>query len=146
MPLKDNAKYDEWKIHFERLLELLDKKIILIGESLWWIFLSKYLSENKLNKKIISIYMICPPFDNSLKWEDLVWGFELQNNLDLIMENCKNITLFFSKDDDIVPVDHAYKYKKKLPNANFVIYDSKNGHFNIEEFPEIVEMIKEDTK
>jgi len=62
------------------------------------------------------------------------------------MENCKNITLFFSKDDDIVPVDHAYKYKKKLPNANFVIYDSKNGHFNIEEFPEIVEMIKEDTK
>lgn len=52
----------------------------------------------------------------------------------------------FSKDDDCVPVNHAEKYREKLPNANIVIYESKNGHFNIEEFPEIIESIKNDLK
>jgi hypothetical protein len=52
----------------------------------------------------------------------------------------------FSKDDAIVPISHADKYKKKLKNANFIIYESKNGHFKIPEFPEIIEMIKADYK
>ena len=35
-------------------------------------------------------------------------------------------------------------YKEKLPNSKITIFESKNGHFNISEFPEIVEMIKKD--
>ena len=44
----------------------------------------------------------------------------------------------FSKDDDVVPVSHAEKYRKKLKNAHIVIYKSKNGHFGIAKFPEII--------
>ena len=54
--------------------------------------------------------------------------------------------MLFSKNDDVVPVAHAEKYEKKLKKAKFVIYESKNGHFNISEFPEIVKMIKSDIK
>ncbi len=50
----------------------------------------------------------------------------------------------FSKNDDCVPVSHAEKYRKKLKNANIIIYENKNLHFKIEKFPEIVEMIKRD--
>ena len=146
MPLQDNATYEEWKIHFERYFEQLDESVILIGVSLGGVFLSKYLSENKFHKKLISVYLVCPPYDNTLIEEDLVGGFDLQSDLSMIEENCKKITLLFSKDDDCVPVEHAEKYKEKLPNSNIVIYESKNGHFNIEEFPEIVEMIKDDLK
>lgn len=144
MPLKDNAKYDEWKIFFERYFDLLDDKIILIGTSLGGIFLAKYLSENILPKNIISTYLVCPPFDNSLEGEDFVGGFELGNDLSLIEKNCKNVTLLFSKNDNCVPISHAKKYEKKLPKAKIVIYENKNGHFQIEEFPEIVEMIQKD--
>lgn len=144
MPLKENAKYEEWKIHFERFFSQLEDNLILIGSSLGGIFLAKYLSENKFPKKILSIYLVAPPFDNSLIGEELVGGFELKENLSLIIENCENINLLFSKDDPCVPISHAEKFREKLPNANIIIYESKNGHFKISEFPEIVEMIKKD--
>jgi len=144
MPLKDNAKYKEWKIHFERYFPQLKNNIILIGSSLGGIFLAKYLSENKFPKKILSTYLVCPPYDNTLANEDLVGGFKLKSNLSLLEKNSKNLYLMFSKDDDVVPVSHAEKYRKKLKNANIEIYKNKNGHFKISEFPEIVKMIKND--
>ncbi len=146
MPLKDNAEYEDWKIHFERYFNQLTDNIILIGESLGGIFLAKYLSENEFLKKILSTYLVAPPFDDTLEGEDLVGGFELQPDLSMIEGNCRDLTLLFSKNDDCVPVSHAEKYRAKLRNSNIVIYENKNGHFNVPEFPEIVEMIKKNLK
>lgn len=146
MPLQDNAKYRDWKIMFERHLALLGKNPILIGSSLGGVFLAKYLSENKLTKKALSVFLVCPPFDNSLPGEDLVGGFTLKTDLSLIQKNCKNLHLLFSKDDETVPPAHAEKYAKKLKDAHIVMYKSKNGHFRITRFPEIVTIIKNDAK
>ena len=143
MPLHDNAIYEEWKIHFERFFPYLKSNIILIGSSLGGIFLAKYLSENKFPKKILAAFLICPPFDNTITGEDLVGGFSLKSNLSLIEKNTQKLFLLFSKDDDVVPVSNAQKYQKKLQKAKVIIYKSKNGHFNISQFPEIVKMIKE---
>ncbi len=143
MPLQDNAKYNEWKICFERYFPYLKNNIILIGNSLGGIFLAKYLSENKFPKKILSTYLTCPPFDNTMHTEEeLVGGFKLKSNLSLLEKNSNKLTLMFSKDDDVVPVSHAEKYRQKLPTAKIIIYKSKNGHFKISKFPEIVKMIK----
>ena len=144
MPLSDNARYIEWKIHFERYLHYLRNNIILIGESLGGIFLAKYLSENKFPRKILSTYLIGSPFDDSLSGEDLVGGFKLKSDLSIIEKNSKKIYLLFSRDDEVIPLSHANKYEKKLKNAKIIIYKSKNGHFKISKFPEIVKMIKKD--
>ena len=142
MPLQDNAKYEEWKINFERYFPKLKNNIILIGASLGGIFLAKYLSENKFPKKILATYLVCPPFDNSLSSEDLVGGFSLKSDLSRLEKNSKNLYLFFSKDDEVVTLAHAKKYEKKLKNAKITIFESKNGHFQISEFSEIVKIIK----
>lgn len=146
MPLAENAKYNDWKIAFERYFPLFTDNIILIGNSLGGIFLAKYLSENKFRKKILATYLVCPPFDGTLSEEDLVGGFKLKSDLSLIQKNSQNLTLLFSADDDCVPVAHAEKFRKKLKDANIIIYKSKNGHFRISEFPEIVKMIKSNIK
>jgi len=146
MPSQDNSKYKEWRIHFERHFPYLKDNIIIIGGSLGGIFLAKYLSENKFPKKLLSVYLVCPPFDNTLSEETLAGGFELQSNLSLLEKQAKNLYLMFSKDDDVVPISHAEKYRKKLKHAKIIIYESKNGHFEIQEFPEIIEMIKKDLK
>ncbi len=146
MPLEDYSRYQEWKIHFERHFPYLRSNIILIGSSLGGIFLAKYLSENIFPKKILAVYLVCPPFDNTVTGEDLAGGFKLKSDLSLVGRNCKNTTLLFSKDDKTVPVSHAEKYRKKLKNAKIIIYKSKNGHFRISKFPEIVKMIKNDVK
>jgi predicted alpha/beta hydrolase family esterase len=142
MPLQDDAKYEEWKIHFERYIPHFRSGAILIGNSLGGIFLAQYLSENKISKKLNGVFLVCPPFDGSLSNEDLVGGFKLKKELSLLQESTKNLYLLFSKNDDVVPVAHADKYRKKLPNANILIYKNKNGHFRVKEFPEIIELIK----
>jgi len=142
MPLQEDAKYDEWKIWFERFIPYLRNNVILIGNSLGSIFLAKYLSENKFPKKILSTYLVGAPFDNTVIGEDLVGGFKLKTDLSLLEKNSKNLYLMFSRDDDCVPVSHAEKYGKKLKKAKIIIYKSKNGHFKITKFPEIVKMIK----
>lgn len=141
-PLQENVKYSDWKIYFERFIPLLKNNVVLIGNSLGGIFLAKYLSENKFPKKILSIYLICSPFRD----RNLVGGFRLKSDLSLIEKNCKDVTLMFSADDEVVPVSHAEKYRNKLKNSKIIIYKSKNGHFNISKFPEIIKMIKEDIK
>lgn len=146
MPLQDNARYKDWKILFERYLSVLTRDFILIGNSLGGIFLAKYLSENVLSKKPLGTYLVCPPFDNTLPSDDLVGGFELGTDLSLLEQNSIHLHLLFSKDDECVPVTQAKKYAKKLKAANIVIYEGKNGHFNVPTFPEIVRMIKRDCK
>ncbi len=143
MPLQDDAKYKEWKIHFERYVPHLRDGVILIGSSLGGIFLAQYLSQNKFPRKIKAVFLVCPPFDGSLSNEDLVGGFKLKSNLSMLDKCTGNLYLMFSKDDDVVPVAHAEKYRKKLPSANVIVYKSKNGHFQVKEFPEIIKMIKE---
>jgi predicted alpha/beta hydrolase family esterase len=142
-PLSENAKYSDWKIHFERFIPLLKNGVILIGNSLGSIFLTKYLSENKFPKKILATYLVGNPFDNTHSNEDLVGGFNLKSDLSLLEKNSKNLTLMFSEDDECVPVYHAEKYRAKLKNAKIIIYKSKNGHFKVPKFPELVKMIKE---
>ena len=146
MPCKDNATYDAWKIHFERHFPYLRDDIILVGGSLGGIFLAKYLSEQRFPRKILSLYLVWPPVDNTLPGEDLVGGFTLKPNLSLIEENAKRVTLFFSQEDPVVPVTHAEKYRSKLPHARIIIYPHIQGHFEVSEFPELVQLIKKDLK
>ena len=146
MPLAENAKYEDWKIHFERHFPQLKHDLILIGSSLGGIFLAKYLSENKFPKRILSTYLIGAPFDDTLPPEDLVGGFKLKSDLSLIEKNTKYLHLLFSKNDDVVPVSHAKKYQNKLKKVHVVIYKQTKGHFKITKFPEIVKLIKEDVR
>lgn len=142
MPLREDAKYADWKIFFERYFPYLRNDIILIGSSLGGIFLAKYLSENKFPKKIKATFMVCPPYDNTTTEEVLVGGFKLGKDLSLIEKNSKITYLMFSKDDPTIPLSHAEKYRKKLKNSEIIIYENKNGHFKISEFPEIVKIIR----
>jgi len=145
MPLGLNAKYEDWKIYFERYFPLLKDNIILIGNSLGGIFLAKYLSENKFPKKILSVYLIAAPFDNTLPKEDLVGGFKLKSDLSRLSK-FNNLNLLFSENDDVVPLSHSKKYRNKLPSANIRVYKNKNGHFKVKTFPELIKMIKNDKK
>lgn len=146
MPLQDNAKYSDWKIHFERHIPLLQDNVIFVGLSLGGVFLAKYLSEHTFPKKILATYLIAPPYDNTLTGYKLVGGFTLPSNLSLLEKNSKHLYLLFSKDDDVIPISHIQKYRAKLKTVNIIVYEDKNGHFKIPQFPQLAEMIKEDVK
>ncbi|MBT3304201.1 hypothetical protein HN592_04450 [Candidatus Woesearchaeota archaeon] len=135
-----NAHYNEWKIYFERFIPLLEDNLIIIGNSLGSIFLTRYLSENIFPKKIKALILVGAPFDDSLPDEELCNGFELSEALSKL--NALNPIFFFSEDDPIVPPDQIEKYKERLPNATIHVLKDKNGHFKVETFPELIDVIK----
>lgn len=146
MPRKDGATYSEWEIHFRRLIPLLKNNVILIGQSLGGIFLAKYLSENKFPKKIKAVFLVAPPFDDTLSGEKLAGGFKLKKDLSLIEKNCSNLYLLFSKNDQVVPVAHAQKYASKLNEAKIIVYKNIKSHFQVAKFPQIVKLIRDQKK
>lgn len=140
MPSKHNAKYLEWKIWFEKYIPYLQDDIILVGHSLGAIFLVKYLSENTFSKKIKAVFLVSVPYDDDASDYSLA-DFVLPKNLEKFKEQADKIFLYHSKDDPIVDFSDFEKYAKDLPDATQRIFTDK-GHFNQEEFQELVEEIK----
>lgn len=142
MPGKYNAKYEEWKIWFERHFEFIRDEVTLLGWSLGGIFFAKYLSENEAPFKVGRLYMLAAPF-NSEEFKDVGCGdFMLEPELvSRLPEKVGQITLLHSKDDFVVPYDHALIYKNLMITADLVTFEDKN-HFLVEEFPELIERVR----
>lgn len=137
MPNKQNAKYEEWKIWFERMIPFVEEKVIFVGHSLGGMFLARYLSENTFPKKIAGLFLVAAAHNQT---EDVV-DFKLGNDLKKVWDQCQNIHLFQSKDDPLVPASEAEEYQKAWPGAKMHIFEDR-GHFNQEEFPELAREIK----
>ena len=146
MPLPENARYRDWQIYFERFIPYLKPGVVLIGNSMGGIFLAKYLSENRFPKKIRSIYLICPPFNDARFDGRCFGGFKLKNSLAKLEKSTPRLVLMFSKQDKVVPPIHAKRYAAKLSRAEIYMYPHVTGHFQIEKLPELVQMIRQDLK
>ena len=140
MPSSYNAKYLEWKIWFEKVIPYIKDNVVIIGHSLGGIFVAKYLSENVFPKKILATYLIAPPYDDKDSEYSLA-DFVLPDTLEKFEKQSEKIFLFQSKDDTLVTFVNAEKYAKALPKAKKIIFKDR-GHFLQEEFPELIESIK----
>ncbi len=136
MPNSFNAKYVEWKIWFDKIAPLLDDGVVLLGHSQGGIFLAKYLSENDMPNKISATLLVAPPFDDADS-EYSIADFDLPESLDKLAKQGGRIVIYHSKDDPVVPFKDLAKYQKALPSAEAKVFEDR-GHFNQEEFPEIL--------
>ena len=141
MPNKFNAKYAEWQIWFEKFIPYLEAEVVLIGHSMGGVFLAKYLSENDFSKKILATFLVGAPYDNE-GTDETIGDFAPPKNLDKFKGQAGKVYIYHSKDDPIVPFPNAAKYMERLEGARLVEF-SDRGHFQQEEFPELVEDIKE---
>lgn len=142
LPLKEYARYQDWKIVFEKYLTLVTTELVLVGFSLGAIFLAKYLAENSLKQKIRGVFLVAPPFDDRLKGESLAGGFKLPKSLKRLDESAAVVRLYFSDDDPIIPLAQAREYQKRLTKAQVKISSRGQGHFQMPSFPELIREIK----
>ncbi|HJN85168.1 MAG TPA: alpha/beta hydrolase [Patescibacteria group bacterium] len=140
MPNSNNAKYLEWSIWFRKVVETSDEPLILVGHSLGAIFLAKFLSEEVIDQPVIGTVLISPPFDFGTEYKQLV-EFRLKDGIDGLAKQGGEIHLIHSKDDKVVPFSELAKYQAGLPDANVHVFE-EGGHFVIDEFPEVIEIIK----
>ena len=142
MPNGMNAKYVEWKIWFDKFIPYINDGVILAGHSLGAIFLAKYCAENSFPKKIKALFLIAPPYDAEGTPYSLA-DFILPASLAKVEEQCKQIFIYQSKDDPIVPFDNLAKYTKALPTTHAVIFEDKHHFIHQPEFPELIKHIRQ---
>ena len=146
MPNKNMATYKAWKIWFEKILPYLnDEDLIMVGHSLWAMFLIKYLWENNFPKRIKQLHLLSSVFDESDMDDDekYSWDFAYDPKVIPHIENqVEEIFLYHSTDDDIVPYAHTQKIKAYLPKAKVITFTDRGHFFGEVEFPELLENIK----
>ena len=143
MPNGQNAKYLEWRIWFEKYIPFMNEEVVLVGHSLGGVFLAKYLSENHFPKKIRATFLVAAPYN-----EDegkILPEFAVTGQVLSLAEQAGMLYMYHSKDDPVVNFTEMEKYQKELPGATFRVFNDR-GHFNMEDFPEIVQDIQESTK
>jgi len=146
MPNSQNANYEEWSIWFERHFEYLKDGVVLIGWSLGGMFLVKYLSENKCPFSLAQVHLIAAPYGTiDAEDGDDCGNFQFEPKILSNLANLANLAtliyLWHSKDDFVVPYEHALQYQKHLPGATLTSFEDKN-HFIIQEFNELLQVIK----
>lgn len=145
MPCTQDSDYKAWKIWFEKYLALVSgDEIILVGNSLGGTFLLKYLTENKINKKIIQLNLVAScvfdNFDEGATKERLnTFNFDIESigQLDSL---CDDIHIYHSEDDSCVSFKNFEFIKEKLPNATPHAFTDRD-HFFQSTFPEILDVI-----
>lgn len=143
MPNVENANYDEWKIWFERHLAIVSEPLVLVGWSLGGMFILKYLSEHEISIPIRSLIIMGAPagyYEDDTGNDCGSFKFEPES-LRAVADQVSDIYILHSTDDFVVPYEHALQLKKALPEANLVTFKDKN-HFLIEQFPELIDLIK----
>lgn len=135
MPNKQNAKYEEWCIWFEKVIPYLKDGVVLVGHSLGGLFLAKYLEEHELPILVKATFLAAAPFDTRDP------EFSLFSSLDLFAKRAGKVFLYQSTDDPEVPFTALETFQSLLPNAEVSVF-SDRGHIMQPEFPELIEDIK----
>lgn len=139
MPDPENPHYTLWSRRLKKELNAMEGERILIGHSLGGSVLLKYLSEEKAGKPVAGLFVVAAPFWGKEDWE--VDEYLLKKNFSSHLDGVKNVYLYHSKDDEVVPVTHLNYYAKELPGSipREVI---DRGHLFGKGLPELVEDIK----
>lgn len=141
MPNAQNAQYSEWKIVFEKIVDLLDDNLVLVGHSLGAIFLVKYLSENKITRRVKKTLLLGTPFDDEGMDQEPLLSFSRTGTLENFSAQAGEIYFYHSEDDFAVPFSHLIKYQHALPGAHFRAFTDRN-HFLQESVPGLVEDVE----
>ncbi|MHA4847158.1 alpha/beta hydrolase [Flavitalea antarctica] len=126
MPHPDNPDYESWKKVLHEVFKIMDDDMILVGHSLGGSVLLKFLSEEHPPQRIRSLHLVAVPFWGLEDWD--VSEFALEDDFGDNLPPVSSIHIYHSKDDQIVPAQHAERYAAELPGA---VYDQLNGYGHV---------------
>lgn len=150
MPDTEHPKIKEWVSYLESKVGKPDEETHFIGHSIGCQTILRYLE--KINKKVGKVILVAPWMhldENTIKEEgeesvkiSKPW-METPINFKKI-KNLSNFLCIFSDDDPYVPISDTKIFRKEL-DAKIVI-EHKQGHFNDEKYPIILNKFLEIVK
>jgi serine hydrolase len=128
MPEDEDQGYEPWKAQISKELAALDDGIILVGHSLGCSMLLKYISEEKVENSVESVFLIAAPYWGAGGWQMDEFTFDE----DHASKPLKVVPVYFynSHDDDIVPFAHLALHAEKFSQATVREFDGRGRQFN----------------
>lgn len=127
MPEEDDSGYEAWKEQIIKGLSALTGEVILVGHSFGASLLLKYLSEEKIEKPIVALFLVASPYWGTQDWQA---EYALEEKFATRLPKHSRQFFYHSRDDDVVPFAHLELYKEKLPQATFHEFDKRGHQFN----------------
>jgi uncharacterized protein len=125
MPDDDAVPDFGWLKQIGEEIDKIKGELILVAHSLGASLLLKYLSENKISRRISGIFLLSAPFWSGN--EDWKQGLKLQEGFAENLPETSRIFFYHCRDDEEVPFDHLAIYRDHLPGATFREIES-GGH------------------
>jgi uncharacterized protein len=131
MPHESDPDYNRWQPRIRKELATLEENAILIGHSLGGSFLLKYISEEKIGKRIAGIFLIATPY-----WGGDGWRYEGYERValpeDFASKLPRGTPIFFyhGSDDEVVPFAHLALYAEKMPRAIIRALEGRGHQLN----------------
>jgi predicted alpha/beta hydrolase family esterase len=113
MPNPDTPVYEQWKQTIKAELSRLDNGVILIGHSLGGSVILKFLSEEKITKKIDGLFMIGSPYWGKRNWK--VDEYLLKEKFAASLPEINDVFLYHSRRDAVVPFSPITPINCPLP-------------------------------
>jgi len=113
------------------------QETIFVGRSLGGSLIPYLLDRGDLQAKA-AISLAAPI--NNLGWENLVDFFSEEADFEKAKKSVQKYFHWYSDDDPYVPLEHGVKYQMLL-GGKYRVFE-EYSHFYNEEFPELVEQIK----
>jgi uncharacterized protein len=106
-----------WLRQIAKEIDKLSNGVILVAHSLGASLLLKYLSDNKVSKRMAGIFLAATPFWSGK--EQWVQGLKLREDFAESLPKKKPIFFYHCRDDEEIPFDHLALYRRKMPSATF---------------------------
>ncbi len=141
MPCKQHATYTEWKIRFEKIVNhpQTQDNLILIGHSLWAIFLVKRLSKHTSPKSIAQLHLVAPARDSE---KHKLYTFATKKkDMKRITKQVPDIHIYHSTDDPVCDYTDSELIHSLLHWS--MLHRLQNmWHIRQEHFPQLIQSIK----
>jgi pimeloyl-ACP methyl ester carboxylesterase len=86
------------------------------------------LLSSGVDPQLKHLFLLAPPYNGADgEWGDSDFGFAA--DFAKRLPNGLPVTLYHSEDDEVIPVESAYRYAEKLPSAMLVILDGYGHQF-----------------
>lgn len=138
LPSPEEPESEAWLNALAEEIGPLTEDDILVGHSLGGAALLRFLDGAEAQTIPKGAITVAAPW--MIKHDQLRSFFPIDFDYDVIMWKARFFTVIHSKDDHVVPFDHAEKYQKMLGGR--LVVTEKNGHFQGEEYPVILEEIE----
>lgn len=145
MPNTLEPKIEDWVGYMKENITEVGENDYFIGHSIGCQTILRFLEKLHKHQRVGGCVFVAGWFNlESLKGEELEIAHPwINNKIDFsrVKDHCDNFLALFSKDDPLVNIKEAEKFKKELDAK--VIIKSDKGHFNeVPEIPEIIDFLK----